>query len=86
MRVLKVVTTGVAVVLLMNLVFLGRARGTGILPVNRNPEKLRILNDEYPRVFFFRQAEGVAAQKSVSYEQWEKTFERLMGIEGKVLD
>jgi len=86
MRVLKVVTTGVAVVLLTALGCFGRARGTGILPVNRNPEKLRILNDEYPRVFFFRQAEGVAAQKSVSYEQWEKTFERLMGIEGKVLD
>lgn len=48
--------------------------------------KLRILSDEYPRVFFFRQAEGVAAHKTVSYEQWEKTFERLMGIEGKVLD
>ncbi len=48
--------------------------------------KLRILSDQYPRVFFFRQAEGVAAQKSVSYEQWEKTFERLMGIEGKVLE
>ncbi len=64
----------------------GKTRGTGILPVNRNLQKLRVFNDEYPRVFFFRQAEGVAAQKSVSYEQWEKTFERLMGIEGKVLD
>ncbi len=49
-------------------------------------ERLRILGDEYPRVFFFRQAEGMAAQKSVSYEQWEEIFERLMGIEGKVLD
>ena len=48
--------------------------------------KLKILDSEYPRVFFFRQAEGMAAQKSLSYEQWEKTFERLMGIEGKVLD
>jgi hypothetical protein len=48
--------------------------------------RLRILGDEYPRVFFFRQAEGLAAQKGVSYQQWEKTFERLMGIEGKVLD
>lgn len=48
--------------------------------------KLKILSDEYPRVFFFRQTEGLAAQKSVSYERWEKTFERLMGIEGKVLD
>ncbi len=49
-------------------------------------EQLGVLGDEYPRVFFFRQAEGVAAQKGVSYEQWEKTFERLMGIEGKVLE
>jgi hypothetical protein len=48
--------------------------------------RLRILGDEYPRVFFFRQAEGLAAQKNVSYRQWEKTFERLMGIEGKALD
>ncbi len=47
---------------------------------------LMIFNGQYPRVFFFRQAEGQAAQKSLSYEQWEKTFERLMGIEGKVLD
>ncbi|MHC4632520.1 MAG: twin-arginine translocation signal domain-containing protein, partial [Planctomycetota bacterium] len=47
---------------------------------------LRIFNGQYPRVFFFRQAEGRAAQKSLSYEQWEETFERLMGIEGKVLD
>lgn len=48
--------------------------------------KLRIFNGQYPRVFFFRKAESLAAQKSLSYEQWEKTFERLMGIEGKVLD
>jgi len=51
-----------------------------------DPAKLKILDNEYPRVFFFRQSEGVAAQKNVSYEDWEKTFERLMGIEGKVLD
>jgi len=57
----------------------GPADGQGI-------ENLTIFNGLYPRVFFFRQAEGQAAQKSLSYEQWEKTFERLMGIEGKVLD
>ncbi len=28
----------------------------------------------------------MAARRGVTYEQWEKTFERLMGIEGKVLD
>jgi len=86
MKVLKVVAAGVAVILLTVSAGFGKARGTGILPVNRNPAKIRMLNDEYPRVFFFRQAEGLAAQRSVSYEQWEKTFERLMGIEGKVLD
>ncbi len=48
--------------------------------------QLRVLGDEYPRAFFFRQAEGSAAQQGVPYEQWEKTFERLMGIEGKVLE
>lgn len=52
----------------------------------RDLGRLSILSDEYPRVFFFRQTEGLAAQKRLSYEQWEKTFERLMGIEGKVLD
>ncbi|MHC4681212.1 MAG: hypothetical protein ACYTEK_21230, partial [Planctomycetota bacterium] len=52
----------------------------------RDPVNLRVLGDEYPRAFFFRQAEGSAAQRSVSYEQWERTFERLMGIEGKVLE
>ena len=45
-----------------------------------------ILGDAYPRAFFFRQAEGTAARLSVSYEDWEETFGRLMGIEGKVLD
>lgn len=52
----------------------------------RDLGKLRVLSDEYPRVFFFRQVEGTAASRGTSYEQWEKTFDRLMGIEGKVLD
>ena len=70
---------GVAIILLAVSISLGSAYSGGL-------GKLRILNGEYPRVFFFRQAEGQAAQTSVSYEQWEKTFERLMGIEGKVLE
>ena len=52
----------------------------------RDLEKLRVLSEEYPRVFFFRQAEGMAASRGGTYEQWEETFDRLMGIEGKVLD
>ncbi|UCD00044.1 MAG: hypothetical protein JSW66_09205 [Phycisphaerales bacterium] len=52
----------------------------------RDPESLIALGNEYPRAFFFRQAEGVAAQRNIPYEQWERTFERLMGIEGKVLE
>lgn len=48
--------------------------------------RLRILQEDYPRVFFFRQSEGYAAQPAISYEKWENTFEKLMGIEGKVLD
>ena len=53
---------------------------------SHEPEKLQVLGEQYRRVFFFRQAEGSAAQQSVSYERWERTFERLMGIEGKVLE
>jgi len=49
-------------------------------------EALRILGEGYPRAFFFRASEGLAANRGISYEQWETTFGRLMGIEGKVLD
>jgi hypothetical protein len=51
-----------------------------------NPRSLQIYEDKYPRVFFFRQSEGMAANQRLSYEHWEKTFDRLMGIEGKVLE
>lgn len=47
---------------------------------------LRVLSDGYPRAFFFRSSESQAANQRVSYEQWEKTFSRLMGIEGKALE
>lgn len=40
----------------------------------------------YPRAFFFRQSESVAPRPNASYESWEATFERLMGIEGKSLE
>ncbi len=52
----------------------------------RDLARLKVLRDEYPRAFFFRQVEGMAARRGGTYEQWEKTFDRLMGIEGKVLD
>ena len=49
-------------------------------------DSLRIGRDEYPRVFFFRQSESWAANQRVTYKSWEGCFERLMGIEGKVLE
>jgi len=47
---------------------------------------LDAVNGDYPRAFFFRSSEGLAANPKVTYEEWEKTFSRLMGIEGKVLE
>ena len=47
---------------------------------------LPVISGEYPRVFFFRQSEGLARQGRIPFDQWEKAFSRLMGIEGKVLD
>jgi len=48
--------------------------------------RLRVLQADYPRAYFFRAAEGHAANSRVDYATWERTFARLMGIEGKVLD
>jgi len=62
------------------------AAGFGSVVEGRDLDKIRILSDEYPCVFFFRQTEGMAARRGITYRQWEKTFDRLMGIEGKVLD
>jgi hypothetical protein len=52
----------------------------------RDPAKLRILQPEYPRVFFFRGAEGPPANPRTTYEGWSADFSRLMGIIGKCLD
>ena len=49
-------------------------------------EKRPVLTGGYPRAFFFRAAEGWAANERIPFERWEATFARLMGIEGKVLD
>jgi hypothetical protein len=47
----------------------------------RGPD-LRVLDDEYPRAYFFRMAENTYEP----YEEWEANLERLMGIQGKALD
>jgi len=49
-------------------------------------DELRVLGGGYPRAFFFRQAEGFAANNRIDYARWEHAFARLMGIEGKVLE
>ncbi len=49
-------------------------------------DSLRVMGDEYPRAYFFRAAESPAKSPELSYEDWEQNFERLMGIQGKVLD
>jgi len=47
---------------------------------------LLVLQDNFPRAFFFRSSESQAANPNNSYEEWDATFRRLMGIEGKVFD
>lgn len=50
------------------------------------PEELRVMQDDFPRAFFFRAAEIPGKDSSIKYTDWELSFNRLMGIEGKVLD
>ena len=50
------------------------------------PAKLLVLQDRYPRAYFFRAAEGMASNARIPYGDWDATFARLMGIEGKCLD
>ncbi|MCI0474655.1 MAG: hypothetical protein L0Y55_00250 [Anaerolineales bacterium] len=47
---------------------------------------LKILSAGYPRAYFFRIAGSFAANERVDYAQWERAFNRLLGIEGKALD
>lgn len=47
---------------------------------------LAVLQPAYPQAFFFRSAEGLAANPQVDFRQWNACFQRLMGIEGKVLE
>ncbi len=65
---------------------------TALPPATPSPTALprrpviKILTAGYPRAYFFRLAEGIAANERVDYAQWERAFSRLLGIEGKVLD
>lgn len=52
----------------------------------RDLSRLTLLGPDYPRVFFFRAAEGAAKRTRTTYEEWEAEFGRLMGIMGKCLD
>jgi hypothetical protein len=45
-----------------------------------------ISQEIYPRVFFFRASEQPGKNPNLTYQNWEKAFERLMGIIGKVQD
>jgi hypothetical protein len=49
-------------------------------------QPLRILESNYPRVFFFRSSESGPSRPGAVYEAWDAEFSRLMGIMGKCLD
>ncbi len=44
-----------------------------------------IFSAGYPKAFFFRRAESFAASGKYSYDEWKVIFNRLYGIQGKVL-
>jgi hypothetical protein len=50
------------------------------------PHSLTILENRYPKTFFFRISETYAANNKISFETWEENFSRLQGIIGKCLD
>jgi len=49
---------------------------------NEPKETLRILEENYPRAFFFRIPQFI----DEPYDEWERKYNRLMGIEAKVLE
>src|SRR5579872_2482261 len=70
--------------------------GSGLFCCAADLERLSILKNDYPRAFFFRLPEAgarvfegannnSAARPSITYEEWDKTFSRLQGMEVKVL-
>jgi hypothetical protein len=48
-------------------------------------DNLSILRPEYPKVFFFRHSEVLAANQKITYAEWDADFSQLQGIEGKAL-
>ena len=52
----------------------------------RDPQNLTILEPSYPRAFFFRASESPSGNPRITFEGWNASFSRLMGIEGKTLD
>jgi len=63
----------------------GMSAALGEAPGDRL-SRLQVLTSGYPRAYFFRASEGMAANPRIAYEAWDKTFSRLMGIQGKVLE
>jgi len=57
---------------------------------DRRLKKLTILDENYPRAYFFRAGKldyfFRPGKHTYDYSTWEQNFERLMGIEGKCLD
>ena len=55
--------------------------------LSRDLDKLDILGEKHPRVFFFRATEGAFSKRRYpTYEQWREQFDRLQGIMGKCLE
>lgn len=52
----------------------------------RDPAKLRVIDGNYPRAFFFRSCEGASSREGAVWGDWEDEYSRLMGIMGKCLD
>ena len=49
-------------------------------------DSLPLLKDAYPRAFYFRQSEGLAAQTKLTYEDWLRQCSALDAIMGKCLN
>ncbi|MEK6796832.1 MAG: hypothetical protein AABZ39_18810, partial [Spirochaetota bacterium] len=60
------------------------AVGGIVLP--RDVNALDIFTNGYPRTFFFRGVEGLAANPRTPYEAWASNASKLMGIMGKCLE
>ena len=49
----------------------------------KTPEKLNIMQQDYPRTFYFRQTER--PEYYMNYKDWQNEWDGLMGIQGKAL-